>query len=395
MTDIHEVELRKMNDAIQRSQKEIDLLNEEIESTNKKHIETMNELKTILESKNASIDQWKLQNTENVKNFNNTLQETKLKIVSLNEEIEHLRVTSTKTISDLNNIVKLKNDEIIVFKESNTQNYSDHVEKMKKMEELLQTREETIRQIQTKNNNLIGTLEMTKKQLLTYQTLSQKTTNSFNLCKDNWNSEKEMLSQSLVEETNMVAKLYDTITTMKVQHEQVTNEKNELRQHLDVKEMDIEAAKNANISIENELKERNDIISSLQIQLAEKNQVIVEKNEYVEMKLDELQDKDIVIVTLENTYKESKENWEKEKAVLKDLLVEEQRVNSEIRLMYDDDGNITDLQFDTATDGEEQLNDITLVEESYIDGDEEEEDGGEVEEEEEDDGFESFYNYDE
>ena len=116
------------------------------------------------------------------------------------------------------------------------------------------------------------------------------------------------------------------------------------------------------------------------------------------MKLDELQDKDIVIVTLENTYKESKENWEKEKAVLKDLLVEEQRVNSEIRLMYDDDGNITDLQFDTATDGEEQLNDITLVEESYIDGDEEEEeeeDGGEVEEEEEDDGFESFYNYDE
>lgn len=387
MKDIHEVELRKMNDAIQRSQKEIHLLNEEIQSTNKKHIETMNELKTILESKNASIDQWKLQNTENVKNFNNTLQETKLKIVSLNEEIEHLRVTSTKTISDLNNIVKLKNDEIIVLKESNTQNYSDHVEKMKKIEELLQTREETIRQIQQKNNNLIGTLEMTKKQLLTYQTLSQKTTNSFNLCKDNWNSEKEMLSQSLVEETNMVAKLYDTIKTMKVQHEQVTNEKNELRQHLDVKEMDIEAAKNANISIENELKERNDIISSLQTQLAEKNQVIVEKNEYVEMKLDELQDKDIVIVTLENTYKESKENWEKEKAVLKDLLVEEQRVNSEIRLMYDDDGNITDLQFDTATDGEEQLNDITLVEESYIDGDEEEE--------EDDDDFESFYNYDE
>ena len=106
MKDIHEVELRKMNDAIQRSQKEIHLLNEEIQSTNKKHIETMNELKTILESKNASIDQWKLQNTENVKNFNNTLQETKLKIVSLNEEIEHLRVTSTKTISDLNNIVK-------------------------------------------------------------------------------------------------------------------------------------------------------------------------------------------------------------------------------------------------------------------------------------------------
>ena len=306
MKDIHEVELRKMNDAIQRSQKEIDLLNEEIESTNKKHIETMNELKTILESKNASIDQWKLQNTENVKNFNNTLQETKLKIVSLNEEIEHLRVTSTKTISDLNNIEKLKNDEIIVLKESNTQNYSDHVEKMKKNEELLQTREETIRQIQTKNNNLIGTLEMTKKQLLTYQTLSQKTTNSFNLCKDNWNSEKEMLSQSLVEETNMVAKLYDTIKTMKVQHEQVTNEKNELRQHLDVKEMDIEAAKNANISIEKELKERNDIISSLEIQLAEKNQIIVEKNESVEMKLDELQDKDIVIVTLENTYKESK-----------------------------------------------------------------------------------------
>ena len=33
----------------------------------------MNELKTILESKNASIDQWKLQNTENVKNFNQTL----------------------------------------------------------------------------------------------------------------------------------------------------------------------------------------------------------------------------------------------------------------------------------------------------------------------------------
>lgn len=236
---------------------------------------------------------------------------------------------------------------------------------------------------------------MTKKQLLTYQTLSQKTTNSFNLCKDNWNSEKEMLSQSLVEETNMVAKLYDTITTMKVQHEQVTNEKNELRQHLDVKEMDIEAAKNANISIENELKERNDIISSLQIQLAEKNQVIVEKNEYVEMKLDELQDKDIVIVTLENTYKESKENWEKEKVVLKDLLVEEQRVNSEIRLMYDDDGNITDLQFDTATDGEEQLNDITLVEESYIDGDEESPHHHHEEEEEEDDDFESFYNYDE
>ena len=111
------------------------------------------------------------------------------------------------------------------------------------------------------------------------------------------------------------------------------------------------------------------------------------------MKLDEQQDKDIVIVTLENTYKESKENWEKEKAVLKDLLVEEQRVNSEIRLMYDDDGNITDLQFDTATDGEEQLNDITVVEESYIDGDEES--PHHHHEEEEDDDFESFYNYDE
>ena len=75
---------------------------------------------------------------------------------------------------------------------------------------------------------------------------------------------------------------------------------------------------------------------------------------------------------------------------MKDLLVEEQRVNSEIRLMYDDDGNITDLQFDTATDGEEQLNDITLVEESYIDGDEESPHHHHEEEEEEDDDFESF-----
>ena len=52
---------------------------------------------------------------------------------------------------------------------------------------------------------------------------------------------------------------------------------------------------------------------------------------------------------------EAKETWENEKIILKDLLLEEQRINSEIRLLY---------QEDSAIDAEFRGTGVTLAEDT-------------------------------
>ena len=72
-----------------------------------------------------------------------------------------------------------------------------------------------IQKLKAGNTDLSGALDMKTKQLSAYKTLSEKTNKSFTLCKTNWNSEKDLLSKSLADETNLNAHLYEKIDKLK------------------------------------------------------------------------------------------------------------------------------------------------------------------------------------
>ncbi len=361
----HSDEVEKLNHAIQNSEREIQLLNEEAESMLKKHNSDTADFKHAIESKVSEMEQMKVHHSDELEKMNDTIRASQNLMNALKQDAEGANEKNLDEIKKLTDTLALQEKEIALLKENTIQNQATRDDELESCRELLKEHEAAIQRLKADNTDLNGALDMKTKQLSAYKTLSEKTNKSFTICKTNWNSEKDVLSKSLADETKLNAHLYEAVDKLKVQYEeQMRNDRKKLLESISEKDNDIKTATEKISIAEKHVNEKNDVIASLQAQLHEAKETVQKNNDRFEVKLGELKDKDLAIVALENVLNESKEKWKKERGALKDLLMEEQRINSDMRLMYEDNNSTSDLQFGTASEGEDQVNDITIIEDS-------------------------------
>ena len=161
------------------------------------------------------------------------------------------------------------------------------------------------------------------------------------------------MSQSLNKEAEVTTKLREKIQDLQQNLDGISETKNELLKSLESKEEDLQAAKSKVKLIAETVREKEGVIESLKFQVSEIDEIKKQNNALINLKDEEMKEKIDALKALECEFSKSRETWEKEKTILKDLLIEEQRINSEIRLLY---------QEDIATDGEYPAADVTIVE---------------------------------
>ena len=156
--------------------------------------------------------------------------------------------------------------------------------------------------------------------------------------------EKESLSQLLNNETKTTTELRKTIQDLKQKLDGISATKDQLLESLKSKEENLQLAKSeAKLAIET-VRKKEGVIELLQSRVSKTDEVNTQIRAVIVSKDEEIKEKADALNALECAFSESKETWNNEKIILKDLLLEEQRVNSEIRLLYQEDP-ATDAEF--------------------------------------------------
>ena len=167
--------------------------------------------------------------------------------------------------------------------------------------------------------------------------------------------EKESLSQLLNTETKTTTELRKTIQDLKQKIDGISETKDQLLESLKSKETDLQRAKaEAKLAIE-AVRKKEGVIELLQSRVSKTDEVNTQNHAVIVSKDEEITEKTDALKALECAFSEAKETWENEKIILKDLLLEEQRINSEIRLLY---------QEDSAIDAEFRGTGVTLAEDT-------------------------------